>query len=529
MYRILSASQDSYITNKIVGGIPCTTSNVGQAGTLDLYKLYNETVVSSSITGSITELTRLLIKFDYDKLTELTGSVLNLNDPGFSCVLKLQDVYGGQTTPSNFNIRLIPVSKSWNEGRGIDVVAYRDLDAVNFITASIVSGVPELWNGEGVSVSGNLGDSNIDLIVSGNLGLGLQDLTVTQFFPRGDENLEMDVTSLVSASLAGLLDNNGFRLSFSDTEETDGTTRFVKRFGTRQAQTSLLHPKMVVVANDKIEDDSGDILFDTPQTIFTYNPVNGGYVNLFSAPGQPVTGSDCLQVQLIASRSIVFYTSSFSISHNATINHLTRSMNVITQSFSGSQFSINGINQPGVYFADIMLSATFDPVLIDFLSGSKQQDFRIRWCSLDGTVTFAETYRTINSPRSAFVNLPERNWVVNITNLKQEYSNKEKARMRVFAQDYNTEMVAYRIPTETRSVIIRSMEWRLLDAFTRKEVIPFHEVGTACSYDSGGMYFDVYMEDLSPMQVYEIELKIKENGKDYIISNQGFRFKVLNR
>lgn len=529
MYRILSASQDSYITNKIIAGSPSVTSNVGQAGTLDLYKLYNETFVSSSVSGSITELTRLFLKFDYSKLTELTGSVLNLNDPNFSCILKLKDVYGGQTTPSNFNIRLIPVAQPWNEGRGIDVAAYRDLDAINFITASIVSGVPNVWNQEGAMASGSLGDTNIDIIVSGNIGLGLQDLTVTQFFPRGDEDLEMNVTHLVSASLAGIYDNNGFRLSFSDSEESDQVTRFVKRFGSKQAQTSLYHPKLCVIADDRIQDDSGDMLFDTEQTIFTYNPVAGGYSNLFSSPGQPVTGSNSLQVQLIASRSVVFYTSSFSISHNATINHLTRSINYITQSFSGSQYQINGIDQTGIYYSNIFLSTVNNQNLIDFLSGSSQQDFKVRWCSLDGTQTFAETYRTIKKPQSSFANLPERNWVVNITNLKQEYSNKERARMRVFAQDYNTEMVAYRIPVETRSVIIRNMNWRLMEAFTKKEVIPYHEIGTACSYDSSGMYFDIYMSDLDPMQVYEIELKIKENGKDYIISNQGFRFKVLNR
>jgi hypothetical protein len=49
MYRILSASKDTYITNKIINGsFRATDANVGQAGTLDLFKLYNE----NSLTGS---------------------------------------------------------------------------------------------------------------------------------------------------------------------------------------------------------------------------------------------------------------------------------------------------------------------------------------------------------------------------------------------------------------------------------------------------------------------------------------------
>ena len=62
MYRIISASNDTYITNKIINNkFRATDSNVGQAGTLDLFKLYNE----STITGETTpiELSRILIKF----------------------------------------------------------------------------------------------------------------------------------------------------------------------------------------------------------------------------------------------------------------------------------------------------------------------------------------------------------------------------------------------------------------------------------------------------------------------------------
>ena len=59
MYRILSASKDTYITNKIINNtFRATDSNVGQAGTLDLFKLYNE----NTLTGSSkqTELTIII-------------------------------------------------------------------------------------------------------------------------------------------------------------------------------------------------------------------------------------------------------------------------------------------------------------------------------------------------------------------------------------------------------------------------------------------------------------------------------------
>ena len=76
MYRILSASKDTYITNKIINNtFRATDSNVGQAGTLDLFKLYNE----NTLTGSSeqTELTRLLLQFDLGKVSQMQGSRQN--------------------------------------------------------------------------------------------------------------------------------------------------------------------------------------------------------------------------------------------------------------------------------------------------------------------------------------------------------------------------------------------------------------------------------------------------------------------
>ena len=41
MYRILTASADTYITNKIIdNSFRAKDANVGQAGTLDLFKLF---------------------------------------------------------------------------------------------------------------------------------------------------------------------------------------------------------------------------------------------------------------------------------------------------------------------------------------------------------------------------------------------------------------------------------------------------------------------------------------------------------
>lgn len=525
MYRLLSASKDTYITNKIIAGSPSVTSNVGQAGTLDLFKLYDETNVSTTVSGVI-ELTRFLLQFDYEPLQQITGSFLNIADPSFKAFLNLKDVYGGQTTPSNFSIRLIPLSKSWDEGRGQDVVAFRDLDTANFLTASVVTGTPNVWFLSGAAASGSLGAPNIDIIVSGNLGSGLQDLTVTTQFARGDENLMMDVTTLVSAAMAGQIPNYGWRLSFVDAQEQDNVTRFVKRFGSRQAKNPDLNPQLIIKYNDQIQDDLGETLFNVSQSLFAYNRVNGGYQNFFSGSNE-ISGANSLLFNLYGSKYITYTTSSFSISHSASINHITRSLYVITQSFTGSQFLIGSVPQTGIYYADVNFNTLQNAVLSAFLTGSTSQEFRYAWTSLDGTVTYSSGKTLYKLPQGSASNVEEENWVVNITNLKQQYKSSEQARLRVFVLDYNTEQSASRLPLQPKSVILDNLKWRLINAYSRKIVIPFDNEATLCSYDSQGMYFDIWMQDFAQGEVYELELMITYGGKDYLISNSGFRFKVM--
>ena len=104
MYRILSASKDTYVTNKIINNkFRATDANTGQAGTLDLFKLYAESVSGSNTTP--TELSRIFIKFDLQDAIDMhNNKIIDVGDTSFKSHIKLHDVYGGQTTPSNFKI-----------------------------------------------------------------------------------------------------------------------------------------------------------------------------------------------------------------------------------------------------------------------------------------------------------------------------------------------------------------------------------------------------------------------------------------
>ena len=138
MYLISTASSDTYITNKIVDGLRTEGSNVGRAGTLDLFKLYNETLSGS--TGFHTELSRILIKFDSTRARALSSGTLDVNASSFKAKLHLRPVQTNLPVPRDFTVSIFPLAKSFKEGDGRDVSGFTDIDAASYISSSY--GVP---------------------------------------------------------------------------------------------------------------------------------------------------------------------------------------------------------------------------------------------------------------------------------------------------------------------------------------------------------------------------------------------------
>lgn len=527
MRRLLKCDKDAYITSKIVNGVVVADANTGQAGTIDLYKLYDETYLSG--TTAPIELSRGLLHFDLQPLFDVTDS-FDINDPSFKCELKLQNIYGGQPVPSNFTFILYPLAKPFSEGRGSDVVAYRDIDATNWITASVVMGTPVLWESTGSNTSGSLGTNNIDFYHSGALPPTLisSSLGVAQTFARGDEDLVLDVTHLISGTIAGFIPDNGFRLSFIPTQEQDQYTYFVKRFYSRHAQNPNKHPKIEIKVNNSITDHTLNSFFDHSNSLFIYNKYQGQYWN-FNSGSSEVTGSNCLLLELVASKSVFVVTTSWSETHSASISHVSTSIQYFSSSFTGSQFSFGDKMQRGIYHSSFSLNKT-DPYLSNYLGKDTELKIIPYWKSTDRTITFATgSSVVVKTNIGTNSNVANRNFVSNIINLKHEYTTQETARLRLFIQDYNTELRYNKIPIEMVSEVFSCVHWRLLDSYSKEILFDFDLVqnSTKLSMDGLGMYFDLFMSDLTANKVYELEFLVRENGQDYLITNQGFRFRLI--
>ena len=262
MYKILTASADSYITNKVLNkATRATDANMGNASTIDIFKLYDESSFTGDPktykddTGTLllhedsaglsipVELSRGLVKFD---LTGLSSGIQS--ETGFEATLKMYDVFGGQTTPSNFSLLVAPLTLAFDEGSGRDVESFDDLDVCNFLTASYSSGVETLW-GTHTTITPALDDPYLifNILSTADFNTGY---TVTQEFETGQEDLSVNVTTAITAMLAGGIVNNGFRISYIQAEEQDNKTRFVKRFASRHSNDKNKTPRLIIKYTD---------------------------------------------------------------------------------------------------------------------------------------------------------------------------------------------------------------------------------------------------------------------------------------
>lgn len=514
MYRSLKADKDAYITDRIIKGTRQENANTGESGTLDLYKLYG---LNKSGSNTLSELTRLLVHFDLDPLRHAHASgTLDITSPTFNCKLKLHDVYGGQSTPRNFTIKVYPVSQSWDEGRGRDVVFYQDSDAVNFLTASVSNGSVSSWHASGANAKGLLGSADIDLIASGNLGAGVVTLATSQSFVAGTEDLEVDVTRIVSATLAGLLPDHGFRLSFTEAQEDDVKTRFVKRFGSRQAVDHNKRPQLIARYNDSKISHQSAFYFDEPGTLFLSKYVRGAPANVVSGSAlTQITGANCMLVKVWT-----YYSTSSGYQQYA--QYATASQHLVGSTFSTGLYSATfTVKSNEVNLQRLITNAA--------MSGSNRHvKFNQVWTSLDESVAYHSATLDVKFPDTTLGPFRSRQYHVNVPNTAIEYAPNDAVRFRCFVFDRLNPTYTYvRVPQDEKSLILEA-HYSVRDVISDTVVVPFDRTynSTRMSADSEYLYFDVWMESLVPGRSYALDVMIVDGGHEEIFYDASPAFRV---
>jgi len=502
MFLTLRADKDAYITNRIINGNSQTDGNVGAAGSLDLFKLYGLT--SSGSVPNI-ELSRLLIHFDLTPLrTAVSSGRIDLTGSSFSCRLHLFDVYGGQPTPNNFSVAVNALSASFDEGLGRDVVFYSDSDVCNWNSGSYASGS---WF---VSGCGLVGNSTASFDYYGNISAAS-----SQAFITGEEDLDVDVTAAVQAAIIGVIPDSGFRIALSPSLESDQHTYFVKRFASRTAFNSDLHPALYVRFDDSIQDDTNNAALDQNNELFMYNYVRSTLANLMSA-SSPVTGIDCLSLRFIGDFPQAAMTSS----------------TYVSPTFPVSQLMFGAASQVGIYSASVMLSSN-DPNLLPQWQTSGSVKLTPVWGSLDGTVAYLTGSEiTFNVPQRGPQAMVPKHFEVTVLGIRDSFFPTEQTFLRVNIFDYTQSylVTVNRLPVELPGIVVRDVFYQIRDSVTGRIAIPFDMVtnSTRVSNDNKGMYFKLDCSNLTPQHTYVVDIMVvtEDNTQFYKAASPAFRVDV---
>jgi hypothetical protein len=500
VYKILYGDKDTYITDRVVRGVRTTGSNVGAAGTLDLFKLYG---VSYTVSGTTrvpnVELSRILLHFDLDPLRDLiASSSLDPENQSFSCTLRLFDVYGGQPTPSNFTVVVHPLSQTFDEGFGKDVVFYSDRMSSNFTTASYDSIVGNiLWNSSGANTPGYAGQPSVDYVTGSSRGV----LECKQTFVIGEEDAQIDVTNIIrSVVVDSSVPDCGLRVAYSASHENDTKTYFVKRFASKDAYDKTKQPQLVVKYDDSYISDQTNLRIDTTGSIPLYNFRNGVLSNLITGSSQ-LTGSNCVNLNLRTEIS------------GGWANYV----------FSGSWSST------GFYTASVFFGST-DSVIMNKMIESGSVVFDQIWTSIGNAVTFMTgSDLTLNPADRGNDPSTFTKYSISVLGLQPEHTTDESLRLRVNIYDVQKQYTKLvKSPISSPSLVIHDVHYSVRDYMSDVIIIPYDTVtnSTRLSADSKGMYLDLDLSNLL-QGTYVIDLMIKQGSNEQVYRSASPVFRVV--
>ena len=189
------ANKDNTITNAFQQNLTtrATGANMGLSDILETFSIYGQA------SGNSTELERILIQFPINEIVSDRAAGIIPNSGEVSFVLNLYNAPHNQTTPRELSLVVLPVSSSWEEGTGLDMDEYKDVTKNGEGSNWINSAANTPWLREG--------------------GDYLDSPSFSQQFPIGNEDMKVDITSLVEDWVAGTIPNYGVGVHLTSSQE----------------------------------------------------------------------------------------------------------------------------------------------------------------------------------------------------------------------------------------------------------------------------------------------------------------------
>ena len=478
---------NAYETNLVTRG---TGSNMGQSDVSEVFTVYGQ-ASSASV-----EAARILTKFPISDIsTDRSASSIPASG-SVSFYLRLYNARHSQTLPRNFNLLVQAVSRSWEEGTGIDMEAYTDLtyDDVGANWVNAASGSNN-WTTEG-------GDYYSDASSS-----------FTASFDGGTEDIELDITTLVEQWLGGAANeavlgsksNYGVLVKFPDTSEEASRSYYTKKFFARGTEFWFKRPVIEARWDSSKKDSAGSFYLSSSlatatenlNKIYLYNNIRGQLRNI------PAIGTSDILVSIYSG----------STAPAGSKLYLP----------PGSGVATNGdVNITGSHVSTGIYSASFA-----YASSSITKVFPV-WHSAS-TEYHTGSGITVKTFDSTDYN-PSPTYVTTMKNLKDVYTRDEEARFRLYIRQKDWNPTIYtKAKSDPENLIIEDAYYRIIRTADDLDVVKYGSGSlnhTRLSYDVSGNYFDLPISLLEKDYMYSIKLVYKLPNGFYKEQPNTFKFRV---
>lgn len=175
---------------------------------------------------------------------------------------------------SSFQLDLFTITEDWDEGSGYDFV-YADQDILSF---NLVTGATNwyqrktniAWKTAGAYTTG----TTVITATSAHTGTtitGASKIIATQIFPKGNENISIDITSYINSILYSGSTDYGLGLKFTPLYESGETLyRQAVAFHLKNTNT-VFEPYLETTINDNISDDRRFFFLDKQNDLYLYS------------------------------------------------------------------------------------------------------------------------------------------------------------------------------------------------------------------------------------------------------------------
>jgi hypothetical protein len=499
MIKRYFATKDNTITNAFQSDLStrATGSNMGQSDIVEVFTIYGQ--VSSSVSGFSKEKARVLIQFDVDsiKSDRTSGTVPS----GASYYLKMYNASHSQTLPRDYTLEVIQLNAAWEEGLGLDMEDYDDLTydikGSNWIQRSGSTS----WSAPG-----------------GDLAPGATYFTAD--FPVGNEDMEIDITSLVNL-WNGDTDNNGMMIRLSSSLESQNLSYYTKMFFGRGTNRYFDRPVIEARWDSSSQDDRGKLYLssstapaaDNLNTIYMYNYVRGRLQNI------PSIGQDPIMVSLFSGSSA-----------NTAPSGSALQLSIGGGVQSSNQYAVTGgWVSTGVYSASFAYtgSTSIENIYDVWFSGSN---------SIPDATTAALQFKTGSITIDRFepaANSDTNRYVLSVVNKQNEYYYNQTHRIRLYARQKQWCPNIYTTATSVpNSLVFPSASYQVYRIIDDRPVIPYDTgsvQGTRLSYDVSGNYFDLDTSFLEPNYSYGVKFSIYDpDTSTYEEQSFTYKLRVVN-